>query len=71
LAKGVRGEFHLFEADGRVWEFERPSLSTGQKFSLKSERVIFQHELINHITEMINHAARGKKGERVMDKKIT
>jgi hypothetical protein len=39
-------QFPLFEADGRVWEFERPSLSTGQKFSLKSERVIFQHELI-------------------------
>jgi hypothetical protein len=43
-----RGEFPLSEADGRVWEFERPSLSTGQKFSLKSERVIFQHELITY-----------------------
>jgi hypothetical protein len=37
----VRGEFPLFEAEGRVWEFERPSLSPGQKFRFSKRKGYF------------------------------
>jgi len=41
-----RGEFRLFEAEGRVSKFERLSLSTGQKLHAESEGVILQQYLI-------------------------
>ncbi|RLA92088.1 MAG: hypothetical protein DRG25_06840 [Deltaproteobacteria bacterium] len=36
-----RGEFPLGEAEAFVWKFERPSLSTAQKFRFKKRKGYF------------------------------